>query len=231
MTDCGSEHIIQQFRNFIQDKSYPCVAARSASARNHIPCLVASHMGCPNDDRRILDFIYQFIKDYRQSIEPLHSAAVLFALPESATEEAFDIMLWERLQALARMDAKHFSYDRRVDPDPNSPHFSFSIGEEAFFIIGLNPGAERKSRQFNFPAMIFNPHAQFEVLRNANQYDKMKRIVRKRDILYSGSVNPMLTDFGEASEAWQYSGRKYTRDWTCPLKVTHERPEDNPATE
>jgi hypothetical protein len=41
--------------------------------------------------------------------------------------------------------------------------------------------------------------------------------VRKRDIAYSGSINPMLNDFGNASEVYQYSGKQYTSDWVCPF--------------
>jgi FPC/CPF motif-containing protein YcgG len=75
--------------------------------------------------------------------------------------------------------------------------------------------------------MVFNPHAQFEELRKTNRYEKMKNIVRQRDILYSGSVNPMLADFGEASEVYQYSGRQYDGQWSCPLKVTHAESKNN----
>lgn len=36
----------------------------------------------------------------------------------------------------------------------------------------------------------------------------MRTKIRERDIKYSGSVNPMVNDFGEDSEALQYSGRE-----------------------
>jgi FPC/CPF motif-containing protein YcgG len=58
----------------------------------------------------------------------------------------------------------------------------------------------------------------------------MKDVVRKRDIAYSGSVNPMLTDFGNASEVYQYSGRKYEDTWQCPLKINHTTIEHNSTT-
>jgi FPC/CPF motif-containing protein YcgG len=45
----------------------------------------------------------------------------------------------------------------------------------------------------------------------------MKKVVRRRDELYSGSVNPMLKDFGEAPEVFQYSGKQYDSTWKCPL--------------
>ncbi|HEY9489674.1 MAG TPA: YqcI/YcgG family protein, partial [Chryseosolibacter sp.] len=71
--------------------------------------------------------------------------------------------------------------------------------------------------------------AQFEEMRKTDKYQKLQRIIRKRDILYSGSINPMLSDFGEASEAFQYSGKVYQQDWTCPLKVTHANTNGNSA--
>jgi FPC/CPF motif-containing protein YcgG len=74
-----------------------------------------------------------------------------------------------------------------------------------------------------YPALAFNPHAEFQKLRATNHYESMKEIVRKRDIAYSGSINPMLSDFGEASEVYQYSGRNYNEDWKCPLQIQNEK--------
>ena len=217
----GAERIIEEFRHFIGDDAYPCVAARAALKREQIQCFVAGHLGCPNDDHAILSFIYNFVDVYRNSAAELHSAAVIFTQPESVSESLFDLLLWKRLQALSEMDAKKYAYDKRVDDDPMAPGFSFSLGEEAFFIIGLHPGSSREARRFKYPALVFNPHAQFEELRKQHRYEKMKKIVRKRDLLYSGSINPMLADYGDASEVFQYSGRQYGSDWACPLKVMH----------
>ena len=145
-------------------------------------------------------------------------------------EELFDELLWKRLQALADLDAANYSYDKRVNNQPSSPSFSFSIREEAFYIIGLNPASSRQSRKFRYPVLAFNPHAQFEKLRETNKYEVMKKVVRKRDITYSGSVNPMLQDFGKRSEVYQYSGRKYDDTWQCPLKINHATIKNNSAT-
>lgn len=227
----GSDVIIQSFRDFITSEMYPCVAARAAMHRDHIPCFVADHMGCPKDDRDILQFIYDFIPTYRTTTTGMHSAAVIFRQPQTTTEKTFDEMLWSRLQALSTLDTTRFAYDPRVSQNPRSPDFSFSLGGEAFFIIGMHPSSSRLARQFFYPAIVFNPHAQFEEMRKAKQYEKMKQIVRKRDILYSGSVNPMLEDFGKASEVFQYSGRHYDKDWTCPLKPSHAEADDHRTQE
>src|ERR1700730_16719391 len=218
MIEIESQAIIGEYLAFINNKAFPCVGAKAALARQHIKCMVADHMECPKDDRAILQFLYDFVDDYRNSGGTFHSAAIIFKGPVSVNEESFDELLWKRLQALEDLDKRNYAHDERVHADPSSAHFSFSLKEEAFFIIGLHPSSSRPTRQFKYPTLAFNPHAQFEKLREANRYKKMKDTVRKRDIAYSGSVNPMLKDFGESSEVYQYSGRKYDNKWQCPLK-------------
>ena len=189
--------------------------------------MVAGHMACPKDDKAILQFIYDFTDNYRLSGDLFHSAVIIFNEPTYITKELFDILLWKRLQSLLDEDHKNYNYDKRVSPDPASPDFSFSLKNEGFFIIGMHPGSERKARTFIYPAMIFNPHAQFEKLKEKKQYEKLKATVRKRDIAFSGSVNPMLDDYGKTSEACQYSGRIYDNTWQCPLKIPNGKPGNN----
>jgi FPC/CPF motif-containing protein YcgG len=71
--------------------------------------------------------------------------------------------------------------------------------------------------------MVFNAHSQFEKLREENHYSRLQQVVRKRDIAYSGSVNPMLADFGEVSEVFQYTGMQYDADWKCPFNSPHAK--------
>lgn len=184
--------------------------------------MVAHHMGCPADDHIILEFIYNFVDDYRKSLQSFHSAAVIFKGPYIDNELIFDKFLWSRLTALSELDKQKYAHDSRVNADPESRDYSFSLKAEAFFILGLNPASKRHARQFKYPTLIFNPHAEFEKLRKENRYNKMKNVVRDRDMVYSGSVNPMLQDFGEASEVFQYSGIRHSTDWKCPLKNHNE---------
>jgi len=210
--------IIEAYKAFIGNKVFPCIAARAALASQHIQCMVADTMACPKDDKAILDFLYHFIDNYRTTATNFHSAAIIFKNPKDCNEEEFDSLLWQRLQALSDLDAENYDYDHRVDSDPASAHFSFSLKQEAFFILGLHPGTNRPSRKFSYPTLAFNPHQEFEKLRTTHHYEPMKEVVRKRDLLYSGSINPMLKDFGEASEATQYSGKHYSSDWQCPFR-------------
>ncbi len=216
------ETIIEEYNNFLNAKEFPCVAARAAFSKQQVKCMVADHMACPKDDTAILHFLYDFIDGYRSSTQLFHSASIIFKGPELINEDMFDSFLWQRLQSIADLDALYYKYDKRVDQHPFSANFSFSIKEEAFFIIGLHPSSRRLARRFKYPTLAFNPHAQFEALRATGNYDKMKNIVRKRDITFSGSINPMLDDFGTSSEVYQYSGRIYDATWQCPLKLNHE---------
>lgn len=221
--------IIEEYREFLNNSKFPCIGAKTSITKKQLRCMVAGDMACPKDDRDILQFLYDFVGDYRNSTQLFHSAAIIFKQSGVHSEETFDGLLWQKLQALADLDSEKYCYDKRVNKDPNSPYFSFSLREEAFFIIGLHPLSSRLARQFKYPTLVFNPHAQFEKLRETDRYEHLKNVIRKRDMEYSGSVNPMLEDFGKTSEVYQYSGRKYTIDWQCPLKLNNEQDKHNPA--
>ena len=223
-----SDPIIGLFLEHLRTKEFPCVAAHDAAAKDNIRIYVAHHMACPADDRDILQFMYSFIDAFQSVKEGFHSAAIIFRGPQTTNEEQFETMLWQRLQSLSDLDALRYPYDKRVSADPVSPQFSYSLKEEAFYVLGLHPASSRKARQFDYPVLIFNPHAQFEKLREENLYHKMQNIVRKRDEIYSGSINPMLADFGNAPEVIQYSGRHHASDWKCPLIIRHDQHHTTP---
>lgn len=220
--------IAEDYFAFIDEKDFPCVAAKAAYARDQIRVLVCEHIACPKDDYNIIQFLYDFIDQYRASSKLYNSAVIIFKGPSECPEELFDHLMWQRLQALSDFDARQYPWDTRVSRDPSHADFSFSIKEEAFYIIGLHPGSSRKARRFKHPALVFNPHDQFEKLRQLEKYSTMKDTVRKRDKAFSGSINPMLADFGESSEAFQYSGRAYDKEWKCPFVSHHEKDQGHP---
>jgi hypothetical protein len=65
---------------------------------------------------------------------------------------------------------------------------------------------------------VFNLHSQFEELKASGRYEHMRDLIRSRDVDLQGSVNPMVADHGEQSEALQYSGRKVDASWQAPLE-------------
>ncbi len=218
-TVIDKETVIQEYLSFLDAKEFPCIAAKAALAKQQVKCMIAGNMACPKDDAEILQFLYNFVDEYRKSKDFYHSAVIIFPSSQNINEEMFEALLWQRLQSFQILDAEKFNFDKRVEADPSSANFSFSIKEEAFYIIGLHPASTRLARQFKYPALVFNPHDQFELLKTTGKYDNMKNAVRKRDVALSGSVNPMLKDFGTASEVFQYSGRQYDESWQCPLQI------------
>ncbi|WP_309762540.1 YqcI/YcgG family protein [Chryseobacterium sp. SORGH_AS_1175] len=138
----------EAFRTFIDDASFPCVAAKAALNRDQMKLFVAGHIACPKDDRQILEFIYDFVDSYRNAENHFHTACVIFPDAGGIDEMMFERLLWMRLQALSDLDGENYPYDQRVSPDPQSDQFSFSLKEEAFFVIGLNPASSRPARRF-----------------------------------------------------------------------------------
>ena len=128
------KEIIQQLLRHLESKDYPCIEAHDAASKQTLSCFVADHMACPVDDHAILNFIYEFVKDYRTALKGYHSVAIIFREPIRLDEILFDKLLWSRLQSLADLYALQYRYDPRVEIDVTSPHFSFSLKEEAFYI-------------------------------------------------------------------------------------------------
>ena len=65
--------------------------------------------------------------------------------------------------------------------------------------------------------MVFNLHDQFERLREAGRYDKLRGAILTRDLALAGTPNPMLSQHGTKSAARQYSGRAVSDSWQCPF--------------
>ncbi len=145
------------------------------------------------------------------------SFVVMFQHTPRLSELAFEHYLWERLQSIHNHDALDYDWDSQVSSNPESPHFSMSVGGKGFYVIGLHPNASRPARRFDVPAMVFNLHSQFELLREEGSYARIRDTILQRDEKLSGNLNPMLAQHGQSSEARQYSGRVLENNWKCPF--------------
>jgi len=220
----SSHPLAARFRAFVEARDFPCVGAKSALARERMNIMGAGHLECPADDARIHRGLVDFAAASRQDGAPFQSFVVVFDAPDGLSEIEFEAALWRRLQALSDRDAAdRLPYDPRVSSNPDEPDFSLSFGGEAYFIVGLHPGASRPGRRFDTPAIVFNPHHQFTTLRDAGRYEGLRASIIARDLAFSGSLNPMLSRHGERSEARQYSGRALTGAWTCPFRARGEQ--------
>lgn len=228
MTATTTKHppfIVGRFQDFISDPDFPCVGAKSALAGGRLHVVVARDLTSGWNDLEIHRELARWARTYSADPSGLRSLAVIFEGPDHLDEAAFEKALWQRIQSLADKDAwKGLPYDPRVCANPENPHFSLSFGGEAFFVIGLHPRASRPARRFQTPVLVFNLHDQFERLRAEGRYERMRERILFRDKALAGSINPMLTRHGEASEAAQYSGRMVEENWKCPF---HDPRTDN----
>lgn len=216
-----------ELRAFIADAAFPCVGAKTALSRDTLRVVELGRLGDRANDTPLLDELSAFSAMLDRDVSgkyALHSFAAVFDGPGITDERRFEALLWSQLQRLHDLDASRGSrWAADVSMDPASPRFSLSLAGHPFFIIGLHPGASRHARRFGFPALVFNSHRQFNRLRADGRYARMQTAIRRRDTALQGSINPNLADFGQDSEALQYSGRVVEPDWRCPLRVRKVR--------
>jgi len=204
------------FSSYVLDGDHPCVMARSVVNRKQVFAASYGGLGDEGQCAAVCHDLYEVLSVSEEEAG-LYSLAAAFPDHAFHSEQAFENALWEQLMCMHEVDRQLFPWDPCVSEDPSDPEFSFSVGGAAWYVVGLHPRSSRKSRRFQTPTLIFNRHAQFEALREAGRYDSMRDQIRQRDVELQGSVNPMLKNHGEASEAIQYSGRAAGRGWQCPF--------------
>ncbi|MDQ7995571.1 MAG: guanitoxin biosynthesis heme-dependent pre-guanitoxin N-hydroxylase GntA [Luteibacter sp.] len=221
LTEAGAlmsvSSVTSVFAAHLSSQQFPCLAAKTAHARDQVTHFEATDLRCGKDDAAIAAAIEDFATR-RKPEHVFHSLVVHFPRTPSLDEEAFETHLFARLQGIHEVDSKRFAWDETVSADPTSEKFSMSVGGKSFYVIGLHPGASRAARRLAHPAMVFNLHAQFEFLRQQGRYDRLREAIIERDVELNGSANPMLAVHGESSEALQYSGRHIEGSWECPFK-------------
>lgn len=206
------------FREFILDPAFPCVAAKAAVNAHADRLHVYDELASPGATAALSRDLAAFVEEQKRIASDYVTFVAVFKQPLELSETEFEVRLWSQLRQLNREDAAaHFAWDPHVSDDPRDPHFAFSFAGHAFFIVGLHSQSSREARRFPWPALVFNLHEQFEKLREHGRYEHMRHVIRERDTALQGSANPMLEDFGQASEARQYSGRAVDEKWTPPF--------------
>lgn len=210
--------LTKAIREHIAEADFPCVGAKAALAKDMLRVVGAWSIDSAWDDLKLHRLLMDWSRDYERDPAGLRSFVVVFSQPLDLAEEQFEAAMWDRLQSLADKDTwLSQPYDARVSSNPEDLHFSLSFGKQAYFVVGMHPNASRPARRAPYPALVFNLHDQFERLRAEGRYERMREKILERDERFSGSLNPMLAQHGEASEARQYSGRQVDDGWKCPF--------------
>jgi FPC/CPF motif-containing protein YcgG len=211
------------FRQFVLRPEFPCLGAKAAFNSGAYTLRVYGELGSCIATNELSANLYDFTQSEVREASDYATFVAIFERPRETDEVQFETLLWQQLRALHQHDALHFTWDPNVRSDPADPHFSFSFGGQALYVIGLHANSSREARRFPWPALVFNPHEQFERLRAGGKWQRMQETIRMRDVELQGSSNPMLSDFGEQSEARQYSGRAVEENWRPPFKAVERK--------
>lgn len=195
------------------ERSYPCLGGRAAINGNSYWLRCYGEFGCRPDTIALANNLDQFTISDLAKENDFATFIAVFASPRSLPELDFETTLWQTLRILHERDMVQHSWDGSVSSNPADANFAFSFAGHAYYVVGLHPQSSRLARRFPYPALVFNLHAQFQKLRDAGKWEKMRSTIRQRDVALQGSANPMLSDFGERSEARQYSGRAVEEKW------------------
>ncbi len=207
----------QRFFAFIEGADYPCLGARAALHSD--ACDVHAYGTFGGSVAALARDLYRFIDSPTRRASNFATFVAIFRRPLQLSELEFENRLWSTLRQLNKVDATAHPWDESVAADPARPDFAFSFGKEAFYVVGLHGNSSRLSRRFHFPALVFNTHEQFRRLRAEGKWERMRLSIRSRDLQLQGTNNPMLADFGERSEARQYSGRSVPDEWSAPFQA------------
>lgn len=222
-----AELIHDQFRALVLHPSFSCLGAKAALRGDGYQMGVYDTLGSPQATEGLLRDLTAFVARLGERGEgrpgegqhvELSTFVASFLGPVAVDEAAFERLLWAQLQALHDRDPGR-AWDPSVSANPEDAHFSFSAAGRAFFVVGLHAASTRWARRFAWPTLVFNPHAQFDRLREQGHFARLQELIRTRERALQGSLNANLSEFGERSEARQYSGRPVGEDWRCPFRA------------
>lgn len=217
--DLFASAAVGAFRGFVLNPRFSCVGAKSAVMHESYRLGVYGRLAGAEATAGLCRDLYTFTREVeRAGIDgEFQTFIAIFREPTGVDEREFERLLWVQLHKLNLRDAPLHDWDPAVSADPESPHFGFSFAETAFFIVGLHPNSSREARRFPWPTLVFNPHGQFQQLKDEGRWRRLQEVIRTREEALQGSLNPNLADYGTATEARQYSGRAVEPDWHPPF--------------
>jgi FPC/CPF motif-containing protein YcgG len=213
------EQVHAEFRARLLDARFSCVGARAAVNSGAYRLGVYGEMTDSAALAGLARDLFTFTQEQPALGSDFTTFAATFAGPVMTGEEDFEGRLWTALQTLYDVDRLYNPPDPKVAEDPEAGDFGFSFAGRGFFVIGLHPASSRLARQFGWPTLVFNAHSQFDRLKADGRYSKLQAAIRAREMAWQGNLNPNLSNFGERSEARQYSGRAVEEDWRCPFHM------------
>jgi FPC/CPF motif-containing protein YcgG len=216
----ADEEMKTSFIAFVADPAFPCLGAKAALNSGSQILRVYQELGAEQCATELAPDLEAFIFSDMRRANAFATFVAMFREPCALAEKQFEELLWLTLQQLHDIDIVRHAWNAKVSSDTANPRFAFSFASEPLYVVGLHSGSSRRARRFRWPTLVFNPHEQFDRLRQDGNWTKMQQTIRRRETAVQGFTNPMLSDFGEESEARQYSGRAVDADWSPRFNVS-----------
>lgn len=203
--------------NLLSQTNYPCVAALKSFHSDDYKVGFYDDFGSTGSSLRLATDLIQYAQEYKKTKSPFFTFWAVFPHEKDLTDEEFENKLWRELSGLASITEFDQTWDPHFSSNPEDKNFCFSLGGDAFFVVGLHSQSARLARRFEHPTLIFNLYEQFRQLEINDQFQPMIELNRKRDIKFQGSANPMAITHGNEWESIQFSGRQNSNEWKCPF--------------
>ena len=184
---------------------YPCLGARSVFHRDRATVQVYDELAGDGVAEQLLADLRTFAAETDPE-QGFASFVATFRGPAVIDEQHFERLLWSQLEQIHAVDDADLEH-RRCRPTPATSTSPSAPAARRTSSSGCTPGPSRDARRTPTPTLVFNLHEQFEALRASGRFPRMRDKIRERDHHLQGSINPMVADHGETSEARQYSGR------------------------
>jgi FPC/CPF motif-containing protein YcgG len=226
------EFLNDQFTALVSGE-FPCVGAHAAIHEGTYRLGVYERLGSIDsvagmgrDLRRFVAEQTQFasLREYLhegQAFGQFTSFVAIFKQPIPTSEEDFEDLLWQHLQALHDHDEPVWDPDRSAKP--GDPDFAFCFAGRAFFIVGFNPHASELPRRFAYCTLVFNAEYQIKRLHDEGRFHTFATVIRRRYNGLAGHLNPSIPHDVEAvqDETRVYSGVPHPEEqgWKCPLRM------------
>ena len=216
--DSNIKMLSEKIKKFVSQKDYPCIGALKAIKTDEYRIGIYKNFGSGQSSPQLFRDLNLFLLEQKASNSPYLSYWAAFPELKNLSEDDFEKALWAELSALASIDQE--PWDSHFSSEASDKNFCFSLGGQAFFVVGLHKNSSRKSRQFEYPSLVFNLYEQFEIITRLGQYETMVRTNRKKSQAFEGDVNPMVEKYGDHWESIQFSGKQNSEAWKCPFHKT-----------
>lgn len=201
----SDEKICEATLTKIKGDLFACVGGKAVVGKKRYRINVYSDATNKKDIERLYKHLCEFADEVPvDSDNYLASYIAVFKDIDVNDEDEFNNLLWKILQSLNDIDT--IPWNKDVSSNICDANFSYSLGGTAFFVIGMHPKASRISRRFPYVTIVFNKRDSFAILRQKGLFENFQKLTRENDIRIQGTINSNLANFGDSSEALQYSG-------------------------